>query len=112
MVWRAVGGGGRRRWVIELPVGDPLGGDQSNGGGHGPRARPDSLVSARQHSAESSSRRNTIAVRGQLPGHRRPIGEYARVVVEHVLLAPDSGDVPRLRDKTEQIARDVIPSFR
>jgi probable F420-dependent oxidoreductase len=40
------------------------------------------------------------------------IGEYARVGVEHVLLAPDSGDVPRLRDKTEQIARDVIPSFR
>jgi probable F420-dependent oxidoreductase len=40
------------------------------------------------------------------------IGEYARVGVEHVLLAPDSGDVRRLRDKTEQIARDVIPSFR
>jgi len=34
------------------------------------------------------------------------------VGVEHVLLAPDSGDVRRLRDKTEQIARDVIPSFR
>ena len=40
------------------------------------------------------------------------IGDYARVGVEHVVLSPDSGDVPRLRDKAEQIARDVIPSFR
>ena len=40
------------------------------------------------------------------------VGDYARVGVEHVVLAPDSGDVPRLRDKAEQIARDVIPSFR
>jgi hypothetical protein len=40
------------------------------------------------------------------------IGDYARVGVEHVVLAPDSGDVPRLRDKAEQIARDVMPSFR
>ena len=27
-------------------------------------------------------------------------------------LAPDSGDVARLRDKFEQIARDVLPTFR
>jgi alkanesulfonate monooxygenase SsuD/methylene tetrahydromethanopterin reductase-like flavin-dependent oxidoreductase (luciferase family) len=40
------------------------------------------------------------------------IGAYAEEGVEHVVLAPDSGDVPRLRDKFEQIARDVLPAFR
>jgi probable F420-dependent oxidoreductase len=40
------------------------------------------------------------------------IGDYARVGVEHVVLAPDSGDTARVRDKMEQIARDVIPTFR
>jgi len=40
------------------------------------------------------------------------LGDYARVGVEHVVLAPDSGDVARVRDKMEHIARDVIPSFR
>jgi probable F420-dependent oxidoreductase len=40
------------------------------------------------------------------------IGEYARVGVEHVVLAPDSGNVALVRDKMEQIARDVIPHFR
>jgi len=40
------------------------------------------------------------------------MGEYARLGVAHVVFAPDSGDVPRLRDKMEQIARDVIPNMR
>ena len=40
------------------------------------------------------------------------IGDYARVGVKHVVLAPDSGNVARLREKMEQIARDVIPTFR
>jgi hypothetical protein len=40
------------------------------------------------------------------------IGDYGRVAVEHVVLAPDSGDVARVRDKMDQIARDVIPAFR
>ena len=40
------------------------------------------------------------------------IGDYGRVGVEHVVLAPDSGDVARVRDKMDQIARDVIPAFR
>ena len=40
------------------------------------------------------------------------IGDYARIGVEHVVLAPDSGDVARLRGRMEQIARDVIPTFR
>ena len=40
------------------------------------------------------------------------IGDYARVGVEHVVLAPDSGNVALVRDKMEQIARDVIPNFR
>jgi probable F420-dependent oxidoreductase len=40
------------------------------------------------------------------------IADYERAGVEHVVLAPDSGDVPRLRDKFEQIAREVIPTFR
>jgi probable F420-dependent oxidoreductase len=40
------------------------------------------------------------------------IVDYARVGVEHVVLAPDSGNVPMLRDKMKQIARDVIPNFR
>jgi probable F420-dependent oxidoreductase len=40
------------------------------------------------------------------------IGEYVSVGVEHVVLAPDSGDVPRLREKFEQLARDVRPAFR
>ncbi len=40
------------------------------------------------------------------------IGDYARVGVEHVVLAPDSGNVPLVLDKMQQIARDVIPSFR
>ena len=38
------------------------------------------------------------------------IGDYARVGVEHVVLAPDSGDVARLREKMEHIARDVLPT--
>jgi probable F420-dependent oxidoreductase len=40
------------------------------------------------------------------------IGDYSRVGVEHVVLAPNSGDVARVRDKMDQIARDVIPAFR
>lgn len=40
------------------------------------------------------------------------IGDYARVGVEHVVLAPDSGNVALLRDKMQQIARDVIPNVR
>jgi hypothetical protein len=39
------------------------------------------------------------------------IGDYARVGVEHVVLAPVSGNVPLILDKMEQIARDVIPNF-
>jgi probable F420-dependent oxidoreductase len=39
------------------------------------------------------------------------IGDYARVGVEHVVLAPDSGNVALVRAKMEQIARDVIPNF-
>jgi len=39
------------------------------------------------------------------------IGDYARVGVEHVVLAPDSGNVALVRDKMKQIARDVIPNF-
>jgi probable F420-dependent oxidoreductase len=40
------------------------------------------------------------------------IGDYARVGVEHVVLAPDSGDVALVLDKMEQVARDVLPRFR
>jgi probable F420-dependent oxidoreductase len=40
------------------------------------------------------------------------IGDYARVGVEHVVLAPDSGNVALLRDKMEHIAREVMPAFR
>jgi probable F420-dependent oxidoreductase len=40
------------------------------------------------------------------------IGDYARMGVEHVVLAPDSGNVALLLDKMRQIARDVIPNFR
>jgi probable F420-dependent oxidoreductase len=40
------------------------------------------------------------------------IGDYARVGVEHVVLAPDSGNVALVLDKMKQIARDVIPTFR
>ncbi len=39
------------------------------------------------------------------------LGDYARVGVEHVVLAPDSGDPALVLDKMEHIARDVIPSF-
>jgi probable F420-dependent oxidoreductase len=39
------------------------------------------------------------------------IGDYMRVGVEHVVLAPDSGNVPLLLEKMEQIAREVIPNF-
>jgi len=40
------------------------------------------------------------------------IGDYTRVGVEHVVLAPDSGNVALVLDKMQQIARDVIPNFR
>ena len=40
------------------------------------------------------------------------IGDYARVGVEHVVLAPDSGNVALVLDKMKHIARDVIPTFR
>ncbi|MBV9597165.1 MAG: LLM class F420-dependent oxidoreductase [Chloroflexi bacterium] len=40
------------------------------------------------------------------------IGDYARVGVEHVLLAPDSGNVALVLDKMKQIAGEVIPNFR
>jgi probable F420-dependent oxidoreductase len=40
------------------------------------------------------------------------IADYARVGVEHVVLAPDSGNVALVLDKMKQIARDVIPNFR
>ncbi len=40
------------------------------------------------------------------------IGEYARVGVEQVVLAPDTGNVAGLREKMEHLARDVIPTFR
>jgi probable F420-dependent oxidoreductase len=40
------------------------------------------------------------------------IGDYARVGVEHVVLAPDSGNVALVLDKMQQIAREVIPHFR
>jgi len=39
------------------------------------------------------------------------IGEYGRVGVEHVVVAPDSGNMPLIRDKMEQIAREVMPHF-
>jgi probable F420-dependent oxidoreductase len=39
------------------------------------------------------------------------IGDYARVGLEHVVLAPDSGNVALLLEKMEQVARDVIPTF-
>ncbi|MBV9578386.1 MAG: LLM class F420-dependent oxidoreductase [Chloroflexi bacterium] len=40
------------------------------------------------------------------------IREYERVGVEHVVLAPDTGNVPLLRDKMQHIAGEVIPHFR
>jgi hypothetical protein len=40
------------------------------------------------------------------------IGDYIQVGVEHVVLAPDSGNVALVRDKMHHIARDVIPKFR
>ncbi|MBV8087203.1 MAG: LLM class F420-dependent oxidoreductase [Chloroflexi bacterium] len=40
------------------------------------------------------------------------IGDYERAGVEHIVLAPDTGDVPRLRDKMLQIAQEVIIHFR
>jgi probable F420-dependent oxidoreductase len=40
------------------------------------------------------------------------IGDYARVGVEHVVLAPDSGNVALVLDKMQHVAHDVIPNFR
>ena len=37
---------------------------------------------------------------------------YQTAGVEHVVLAPNSGDVPTIRSLMETIARDVIPQFR
>ncbi len=40
------------------------------------------------------------------------IEAYRSVGVEHIVLALNSGDVPRITAAMERIARDVIPRFR
>jgi hypothetical protein len=40
------------------------------------------------------------------------ISAYQRAGVEHLLLALNSGDMPRIKELMEVIARKVIPQFR
>ena len=80
---------------------------------------PDALtmslrVEVEAHGRPSSQRAQS---RARLPGDNvdqmiAEIGAYQRAGVEHLVLALNSGDIPRLTELMERIARQVMPQFR
>ena len=66
-------------------------------------------------SGDTSSPRPAALARipGDDPGQMiASLQAYQTVGVEHVVLAPNSGNVPAIRSLMETIARDVIPQFK
>jgi hypothetical protein len=66
------------------------------------------------HGGPSSRRAQN---RARLPGDNPEqmiagISAYQKAGVEHLLLALNSGDMPRIRELMEVIARKVMPQFR
>jgi hypothetical protein len=71
-------------------------------------------VEVEAHGEPSSQR---AADRARLPGHdpagmTAGIDAYREAGVEHLVLALNTGDVPRLRELMQVIAAEVIPQFR
>ena len=71
-------------------------------------------VEVEVHGGPSSSRAQN---RSRLPGDNRDqmiagIRDYQAAGVDHIVLALNSGDVPRLKELMESIAQQVLPEFR
>ena len=88
---------------------------QAEAAGRDPNALTMSMrVEVEVHGAPSSAR---AAGRGRISGNDIPgmisgIEAYQTAGVDHIVLAVNSGDVPRLTELMGTIAQDVIPNFR